>query len=386
MNPKKIKIARIATVPEAFVSLTKSFEDYVELGYEVDLICSEGEFSKVLSEKYKLNVIHCEIPRNISLLKDVISVFKLARLLLKNNYDIVHSNTPKAGLLSALAGIITFQKNRLHTFTGQRWVTISNPLRFFLKCLDKIVITLNTRCYADSPTQIQFLINEKVAQQGQIICLGDGSLGGIDPLKFNLIDKKQNAINLRNNLKIAADSVCCLYVGRVVKDKGIAELIEAFKTIETKKNIHLIIVGPEKNEIDTVDALTKIEIEENSRIHSLGFQDDVAFFMKGCDFICLPSYREGFGSVVIEAAACGSTAIGTDIPGLQDAIIHNETGLLVAKQNATELKDAIVKLSTDVELRKKLEWSAYKRAISHFNHKRISDLQTDDYDRLMKNH
>lgn len=383
MNSKKFKIARVATVPSAFLGLTKNFEDYINSGYELDLICSEDEFTKVLRDQFGFNIIHCEIPRNISVFKDIVAVFKLARIFLKNDYDIVHSNTPKAGLISALAGILSFQNIRLHTFTGQRWVTTSNPLRFVLKFLDKLVISLNTRCYADSPTQIQFLVSENVAKKGQIHCLGHGSIGGIDPNRFNTIDKDKNYLTLRKQLNIAENAICCLFVGRIVTDKGINELIRAFNMITQVPNFHLIIVGSEQNESDCVHPETKLEIEKNSRIHSLGFQSDVAFYMKSCDYICLPSYREGFGSVIIEAAACGIAAIGTDIPGLQDAIVHNETGILIPQKNVTALKNALLRMSTDHELRKTLGAKAFERALNQFNHKRISDLQTADYNSLL---
>lgn len=383
MRPKKIKIARIATVAEAFVGIIKNVQDYIDAGYEVDLICSNGSYVDFLKNQHNLNIIICEIPRNISILKDITSVFKLTQIFLKNNYDIVHSNTPKAGLISALAGFLSLRKVRLHTFTGQRWATIKNPLKAILKLIDKLILTLNTLCYADSPSQIQFLIDENVSRKNKIQCLGQGSFGGLDINKFNPNDREKNRIEISQRLNIPLDAVWALYVGRIVRDKGIDELIEAFKKITLTENFYLILVGPFEDHLDPLKIETKSEIQRHPKIHALGFQNDSAYFMKACDFLCLPSYREGFGSVIIEAAACGITAIGTDIPGIRDAIIHNQTGLLVELKNISSLEMALSELIKNIQLRQNLSLSAYNRTVKNFDHQQLSDLQMNDYRRLM---
>lgn len=380
---KPIKIARIATISESLTSILKCISECQKAGFEVDIICSKSTFGDYLKNQLGFNVIYCEIPREISILRDLKALAQLFWIFITNRYDIVHSNTPKAGLVSALASFFSFRKVRLHTFTGQRWATLMPPLRTVLKIIDRVIIFLNTKCYADSRTQIDFLVQEKVAGQGKIDCLGEGSFGGIDLEKFssNMRDKARQEISAKYN--VPENLTWVLYVGRIVKDKGIEELIEAHQSIIKKTPYHLLLVGPFE-EGDPVSDNTKQIILSDKFIHHLGFQNDPAYFMKAADFLCLPSYREGFGTVVLEAAACGIPSVGTDIPGLRDAIVANETGLLIPPKNSDKLAQAILTFINDKSYREALGVKAHRRTENKFSHELYSKLQIADYNKLLK--
>lgn len=376
---KIFKIARVATVPEAFVSIVNNLLDYKAHGFEVDLICSYSAYGDYLRDKFGFNVIYCDIPREISLLRDLKSLFHLAKIFGQNRYDIVHSHTPKAGLVTALAAVFALRRVRLHTFTGQRWVTITGPLRRLLKVLDKIIVKFNTFCYADSPSQVEFLIQEKITGPNDIKCLGMGSFGGVDSRICPTEDRDYLRAEISRTHGIPNDGVWMLFVGRVVKDKGVNELVKAHEIALAKKHHRLIFVGPFEENLDPIDLEAKKVIFNSKHIHYLGFQKNPAYFMAAADFLCLPSYREGFGSVVIEAAVCGVPTIGTDIPGLRDAIVNNETGVLVPCKDGQKLADAISTLVSDEKMRVRIGAAARKRACEQFEYRVLSQLQIDEY-------
>ncbi|MBK9322822.1 MAG: glycosyltransferase family 4 protein [Bdellovibrionaceae bacterium] len=332
-----------------------------------------------MQNEFGFNVIYCDIPREVSLLRDLKSLFRLAKIFRRNGYDIVHSHTPKAGLITALAAVLALRRVRLHTFTGQRWVTITGPLRRLLKFLDKIIVKLNTCCYADSPSQVEFLIQEKIAGSNEIKCLGVGSFGGVDSRICPTEDRDYLRAEISRTHGIPNDGVWMLFVGRVVRDKGVNELVKAHEIALAKKQHRLIFVGPFEEKLDPIDLETKNAIVNDKSIHYLGFQKNPAYFMAAADFLCLPSYREGFGSVVIEAAACGIPTIGADIPGLRDAIVNSETGVLVPCKDAQKLADAISALVSDEKLRVRMGAAARKRACEQFEYRVLSQLQIEEY-------
>jgi glycosyltransferase involved in cell wall biosynthesis len=380
VSDKKIKLARVATVSIAFTPILKTIEDLKnKKEFDVSLITSKDEYNSYLEKVLNLTVKNVTIPRDISIINDLKSLWNLFLHYKKHDYKIVHSNTPKAGLISALAAILAGVDIRLHTFTGQRWATLSGPKRTLLKLIDKLIIKLNTKCYADSDSQIQYLVDEGVAKKGDIICLGDGSYGGVDIHKFS-IDKSDDFRNeLYSELGINEKETTFLYVGRVTRDKGINETIEALKNIDNARFILIGVLDSSHNLApETLDFL-----QNNPKVHMLGFKENPEYYMKACDVLLLPSYREGFGTVVIEAAACGTCCIGTDIPGLKDAIVNDETGLLVPKYDVIQLQSAMQTLVDDREKLRDLSLNAYKRAREDFSSERLSELQVQSYKELI---
>jgi glycosyltransferase involved in cell wall biosynthesis len=383
-STKKVKLAIIVTVPSFFVHIINNIKEYQKNGFEVELISSHAEYGQFLRNEHGFSVTEINIPRNISPLQDLISLWNLYRHFRKNSYDIVHSGTPKAGLLVALAGKIARVPVRLHTFTGQRWATIKGPLRFLLKKLDQLIIRLNTRCYADSPSQIQFLVDSGVAKAGAVHCLHKGSFGGIDPAHFERSQFPQARQDISKKLNLDSGVPWILYVGRITANKGTKELISAFLNSLEKTDSRLLIMGDFEGIHPEHDAVWVTPLQNHPKIKQIPFQTNPEYYMAAADFLCLPSYREGFGTVVLEAAASGICAIGTDIPGLRDAIADGESGILVPLLDITALENAIVKLVTNEPLRLKLGQNALKRAAHDFDYKTIAQLQMHEYQNLLK--
>lgn len=382
---KKIKVARIVTIPNFFVHSISNLQELKKNGFEVDLICSDEKYAQYLKNEYGFNIIFFNIERDISPLKDLKSVFELYNILIKGNYHIVHTATPKAGIVGALAGLLARVPIRLHTFTGQRWSTLSGFKRYLLKMIDKFIILINTQCYTDSPSQIKFLENEKITPHGKLICLGMGSFGGVNFTRFNESLYPDTRMSLSTKFHINNDHTWILYVGRITRDKGIHELIEAFIKLPKSLKCSLLLVGTFEPHLDPIDPNIENEINNNKNIHFLDFQENPAEVMSASDLMCLPSYREGFGTVVIEAAACKLPTIGTNITGLVDAIENGVTGILIPPKDVISLKNAIIKLVEDSDLRKTMGINAKKRAITNFDTSLISKELIKSYDTHLKN-
>jgi len=378
---KKIKIARVTTIPLAFVHFKSHLVSWRDSGAEVHLIASAGDYWKTLDEEVGLQKHIVNIPRDISPLRDLCAVFDLWKLFRKEKYDIVHSTTPKAGLLVAIAGFLARVPVRLHTFTGQRWATLNGPLRFFLKALDYLVSRLNTHSFADSPSQVEFLKGERAVHPQKISCLHKGCLGGIDFKKFDVEKWPDQKVKLRKELNIDFDSLLLFYLGRITRDKGIEELIEAFLNLLTQGHkLHLVFVGDFE---EPLAPAIKQTILAHSRIRFLGFQNKPQAYLAGADVFCMPSYREGFGTVILEAAAFKLPSIGTKIPGLIDSIIDNETGILVEVKNSLALEKAIKKFIEIPDLKFQLGENAYQRAKKDFEDSILSEAMWKEYLRLI---
>jgi glycosyltransferase involved in cell wall biosynthesis len=383
---KKIKIARIVTVPIAFVHI-RAFILYLKQHPDVDLqlISSDGIYRDTLKKELDVDVNILTIPREISLKEDLKSLKNLLSLFKKSQFSIIHSSTPKAGLLTAIAGFFFPGTVRVHTFTGQRWATLTGFLRTLLKLLDRLIIKLNTQCYADSPSQIEYLISEGVAKRGEIKCINLGSYGGIDINRFDNTKYPEARSNLLKEINAIEEDVIVLYVGRMTRDKGIEELIEGFQIANLEcSHLRLVLVGPYEAEVDFVKDETIKKIANDKNIYQLGFRANPEHYFSGADLFCLPSYREGFGTVVLEAAACNLLTIGTRIPGLVDSVVDNTTGILFEKKNVMELKDTIVKLAKDKNLRNYLSNNARERARKEFDSNMMAKLQWEEYMRLLK--
>lgn len=372
-----IKIARISTV--AFfveTQLRSQISDVVQAGAEVTVVASEAALEREISG---VRYVSIDIPRKIKILRDFYALLRLWFFFRRTDFDIVHSTTPKAGLLCSLAGRLAGVPIRLHTFTGQPWVGLTGIKRFLSKTSDKLIARLNTHCYADSESQKEFIVKSGVARQEQVRVLGSGSLAGINlerfnPRRFSESDKD----SLRTEMGIASCASVLLFVGRISRDKGLVELLAAFqKVISGGGEKTLILLGPSETDIESV--LNGLAYDVRQKIIMPGFSSEPERFMAIADILLLPSYREGFGTVVVEAAAMGLPAIGTDIYGLSDAIVAGETGLLVPVKCSDELAIAIDKLLNDPVLRGGMSSKARDRAVREFSSLRVSGLVIDDY-------
>lgn len=380
-----IRIARVSTIPFPMLSqICPLLKAINQVGGQVMVIASDDELGDALRRLDFCSFKPIFIARQISVFSDIATLFKLWKLFRVQRFDIVHSITPKAGLLCAIASRLAGSPIRLHTYTGQPWVTMHGVKKAIVKYCDKLISILNTQCYADSFSQKEFLVDNKIASLKKIKVIGSGSLAGIDLSRFN--DKKftlEHKKEIRANLNLKDEVFVFLFVGRITEEKGIFELLEAAgQLLANGYEIALLIVGPFERQIEQ-RIRQFAEKSCGDRVQFTGYIKEPEYFMAISDVLCIPSYREGFGTVVIEAAALGLPTIGTRIYGLTDAIIDGETGILVDPRNVTQLSEAMKNLAINPSLREQLGANAKARAITEFDSKKHGELLIMDYKALL---
>ena len=384
---KGLKIGLIATVSYHLVSQLGGQAEYLRgLGMSVVLASSAGpEVAKIRTgEDLRYEII--EIPRSLSPLQDMVALVRLTQLFFRHRFDLIHSTTPKAGLLTALAAFIAMVPVRLHTFTGQPWVTLKGPLRWASRMADRLIGFLDTKCYADSGSQARFLIDERIIPPRKMAVIGHGSLAGVDLERFNP-DKWSPAAKQahRKELSISPSSILLIFVGRITPDKGISELIEAFSGLLCMNyDVDLLLVGPQDRDRGGTGSLDLSEAEKCPRIHAIGYSACPERHLAVADIFCLPSYREGFGTVVMEAAAMGLPTVGTAIYGLTDAIADGDTGILVPPHDAGALRDALRRLLDCPDERIRMGKAARQRCLDLFDAARVNAAVAEEYRNVLQ--
>lgn len=384
-NSVDLSVARVSSVKFfMYTQLRQQLEFMSQNSINVTALANEDGLADIYTEIDGVKFIAVDIPRTIHLFRDIKVVFALYRIFKRNNFDIVHSTTPKGGLVCSIASKLAGVKVRLHTFTGQSWVTKTGFKRKLLMYAERLVAKLCTRCYADSESQRQFLIDNNILSPDSITVLGKGSIAGVDVQRFepsNYSDTDR-AI-LRDTLGVPKNGFLILFVGRVTEDKGIKELIAAFNVLIGRNlDAYLLFVGP--LEADGHEFLANLHNPViKKRIISVGYSDVPEKYMCSSDVLCLPSYREGFGTVVIEAAVTGLPAVGSNIYGLSDSIVAGETGLLVPPRDSIKLADALERLAMSPDFRSYLAKNARARALQNFSSDYVNSLVVDEYRNVM---
>ncbi len=381
-----MRICRVATVPFFFNHhLGGQLRDIRKAGHELHIACSSGlGYGKLAAIVGEGRVHRVEIPRRVSPFGDLLALGKLISLFRRQRFDIVHSTTPKAGLLSAIAARVAGIPVRMHTFTGQQWTEFSGLLRSVSVASDKLMARLNTQCYADSQSQRTFLIEKGIAAPETLLVLGNGSLSGVDVDHLADVRESVDRGALRKELAIPDGSFVVTFVGRVTRDKGILELLSAFETVSREApECFLIIVGPVEGQRDAALKAALAGASGHPRIRITGYDSAAERYFCITDVLCLPSYREGFGNVVLEAAVMGVPTVGTRIIGLVDAVEDGRTGILVPAKNPGALAAALECLRRSPQQRRKLGEAARTRAISQFGAERMSRAVLAEYERLL---
>jgi glycosyltransferase involved in cell wall biosynthesis len=322
------------------------------------------------------------IKRQLSFWFDMLAFWKLFTFFRKNKIIINHSTTPKAGLISSISSFFAGVPIRLHTFTGQAWVNKSH-FQYLVGWLgDYIIAMFCTHCYADSNAQKEFLVGKKIICESKISIVGSGSLSGVDLCRFNpfRFSESEKKVTLEL-LCIPKKSFVITFIGRVNRDKGILELLLAFQAAKKLlPNLHLVIVGEIDNSSGSNQNPTLFNFNAVDDLHFLGHSDEPERYLSVTNVLCLPSYREGFGTVAIEAAAMGIPVIASDIYGLKESVIHMETGIKIQPKSEKDLENAIIMLASDETLCKKLGVKALNHVVSKFNSQYVNNELIQQYE------
>ena len=338
-------------------------------------------FAKEENVSYKYIPMH----RNISVVNDVLCLFRFIWLFITERPYIVHGNTPKASMLSMVAAWITHRPVRIYMCHGLRYQTTNGSLRHILMFMGKLSCRCATNVICVSDGVKNQLIEDHLCQATKAKVIRYGTAGGIDIDHFSR-ESINNEINTREKLNIPNSSFVFCFVGRIVKDKGINELVNAFdKLSKEKENIHLLLVGPEENDLDPISTQSRMIIESNERILALGRQNDVRPYLAASNAFVLPSYREGVGMVILEANAMGIPAIASDIIGCRDVIGPGINGELIPSQDEDSLYE---KMKDWEENRQKVESMARncrEYVCSRYSSNDVASAYYKEYKRLCNN-
>ena len=380
MTSSRKKICIVATIPMSINVSMKPHVDMLSELYEVTLIANGKvyDFSALFGEH--MRAIPVNISRSVSLMQDLFALLRLFKIFKDEHFDAVHSITPKAGLLAMLAALVAGVPVRIHTFTGQVWANKSGVVRWGLKAMDKLIAKCATGLLTDSFSQRLFLINEKIVQSEKILVLGNGSVCGVDIERFspNLVKRLQ----IRSELSIPEDAIVCLYLGRLNPDKGVQDLAAAFASFAANTPYaHLMVVGPDEGGMSEV--LQSVLRNCSDQYHRIGFTNKPEDYMAAADIFCLPSYREGFGSVLIEAAAAGVPALASNIYGITDAVVNGRTGMLHEPKNVAQIAEMLQKMINDNLLRQNMSVQATVRVKELFATQVLVDAMRNYYSTLL---
>ncbi len=344
------KLIRITTVPYSLGGLLTGQLRYMSQYYEMLGISSDADgHLKKVGDQEGIRVIPVEMTRKITLLKDLSAAWKLYRIFKREKPFIVHTHTPKAGTLGMLAAYLAGVPHRLHTIAGLPLMEATGFKRIVLDAVEKVTYACATKIYPNSFGLQQVIHENKYTSTKKLKVIGKGSSNGIDTSYFDPSLYNENEVNeFRNSLGIHKDDFVYIFVGRLVKDKGITELVGAFKELSKKySHIKLLLVGMYEKDLDPLDDKTNKIIETNKAIITTGSQSEVRPYLALSDLLTFPSYREGFPNVVLEAGSMGLPGIVSDINGCNEIVANGQNGFIVPPKSESALRERMEELLLD---------------------------------------
>lgn len=331
------KLIRITTVSLSLDVLLKGQLAFFNRHFEVVGAASGKEELQQVSEREGIRVIHIPMSREISLRQDFRSLLLLIKLFVQERPFIVHANTPKASLLSMIAAWITRVPHRIYLVTGLRFETENGNFRRLLIAMEKVTCWCATKVIPEGEGVKSTLIREKITKKPLKVVL-HGNINGVDTQYY---DRTAHVNLLASQIREAGKFTFC-FVGRMVKDKGINELVSAFiRLYEEYPDVRLLLVGPFERESDPLLPETEHQMLNHPAISFVGFQQDVRPYLAASDALVFPSYREGFPNVVLQAGAMGLPSIVTDINGCNEIIEEGVNGVIIPPRNVEKLYEAM---------------------------------------------
>lgn len=350
----KKKVIRISTVPMSLNLLLEGQLKMLSADYEVVAVSSPGKDLEEVARREGVRTVAIPMERRISPLKDLVSLYQLIALFRKERPWMVHSLTPKAGLLAMLASRLCHVPVRIHTFTGLVFPSATGLKRQLLMATDRLTCSCATLINPEGRGVKRDLERFNITKKTLYI-IGNGNINGIDLDYFS----RTPEVMQQAERYTEKDCTTFCFVGRIVGDKGINELVAAFTHLyQSHPDIQLLLVGPLEEQLDPVTPETRAAIEHHTAIHFVGWKDDIRPFLAASDIFVFPSYREGFPNVVLQAGAMDLPCIVTDINGCNEIISHGVNGLIIPPKNTVKLEAAMKKLLLDPHLRKQISRKA----------------------------
>ena len=362
------KMVMMATVPMSFATLVKGQPRYLSKDFDLSIITSEGPQNKEIEAFEGVPIYSINMTRKITPIEDLKALWKIYCYLRKIRPDIIYTFTPKAGLLGMMAAFFARVPIRVHNIVGMPLMEAKGIKKHILKWIEQFTYSLSTHLYSNSYGLKNYV--EKNLTKKEIKVVKEGSINGVDSENFQNTFLDDEKYLLHQRLNIANSDFVLIFVGRVVKDKGVNELVQAFATLQIQyPQLKLLILGDFEEELSPVEPKTIDILKNNRGIRLLGFQKDIRPYLSIANLFVLPSYREGLPNSLIEAGSYGIPLLATNINGCNEVIIPNETGLLVEKKSIKALIAGISMLLEDKQLYEKIKRQVRKITISRYDQK-----------------
>lgn len=381
-------IIRITTVPMAFKVLLAGQIKYMhEHGFKVIMVSADGREREDVMKAEGCEHIIVPMTRKITPFSDLVSFFRLRKLIKKYKPAIVHTHTPKAGLLGMMAAKAAGVKIRIHTVAGLPLMLETGFKRKLLEFTEKLTYRFATEVRPNSKSMYQFIQENKLVDPAKLLIIGNGSTNGVDAKKFSRSNLQQAQLqNISQTIKNIPGALKILCVGRMVKDKGIEELISVFKRLQLLHNVQLILVGPFEPHLDPLSAVIVQEIENNPAITHIDWSDAVEYYMALTDIFVHPSHREGFPNVILQAGAMQLPVVCSDIPGNIDIVTDGKTGFVFSVKNEDALFEKLQQAITNKAESNKMATALFEEVTELYNRERIHEMILSSYNRLLKQH
>lgn len=376
----KDKLIRITTIPISLEKLLGGQLSFMSDFFNITAVSSDKERLEEYGKSECIDTYHLEMTRKITPLQDFKAFLNLYFFLKKNKPAIVHTHTPKAGIIGMLAAYLAKVPNRLHTVAGLPLLEATGVKRTVLNFVEKLTYKCATNVYPNSNGLKNIILDNRFTKKEKLKVIANGSSNGIDTSYFNpqlfTIEEKKA---LKEMLNIKESDFVFIFVGRIVGDKGINELVAAFdKLSKENKSVKLLLVGPFEADLDPLKKKTSGIIDVNKQIISVGFQNDVRLYFTIADILVFPSYREGFPNAVMQAGAMNLPSIVTDINGCNEIIEENKNGLIIPIKNIPLLFQAMLQIMKDT----KMKGNARAMITSRFKQKVVWEALLTEYKSL----
>jgi glycosyltransferase involved in cell wall biosynthesis len=370
------RLCIIATIPSTIRAFWGQQLDYLqENNFDITIIASfptkelEKAFIDDLQKGIKFKPIR--MARALKPLEDLRAFRKILKIIKQNEFDIVQYATPKAALLGSVASRLAKVPVRLYLMWGLYYVTQTGFKKFMFKTFERIVCKCSTAIAPDSKGNVKLAVEEGLCKADKVNVVGHGSANGVDTERFDPVRLYEDGRRIRKELNIPDEAKVFGCIAAIVGDKGVNELTEAFDEISKKyPETYLLYIGQtaEKNPVKNSTLET---MKNNSKIVHLGWQKEPEKYLAAMDIFVLPTYREGFGVVNIEASAMALPVISTDVPGPQESIVNGETGILVPAKQVEPLIEAMKDLLGRPLYAKKLGEAGRKRVQEFYEQKKL---------------
>ena len=398
----QVKLIRITTIPLSLKVLLRGQLKFMSNHFEVIGISSSDKELEEVKNDEGIAVIPIEMSRKITPVQDIKSLIKTYKYLKKEQPQIVHTHTPKAGIVGMLAAKLAGVPIRLHTVAGLPLMEAVGVKRKVLDFVEKLTYSSATKVYPNSKGLYDFILQNSYTSADKLKVIGEGSSNGIDTNHFSPIQiSEEQTEKLKKELNIQAEDFVFVFVGRLVGDKGINELVKAFqklsnrnqesetlisssKSLVSSKVPKLLLVGPLESELDPLQDETLKEIEINPAILTVGFQKDVRPYFAISNALVFPSYREGFPNVVMQAGAMELPSIVSNINGCNEIIVEGENGTIIPVKNAEAITVAMQKLLEDKDYYLSLKNNARPMIQSRYEQSVVWNALLDEYNMLIK--